>query len=621
MSETSYTDFYPTPKPLIKKMLDGLNLKTINCFLEPSAGKGDICDYIIKAINDSRYEGRYGYHRSETEIDVIEVNPDLQFLLKGKYDKGNENSRELNANVRLVHDDFLTFKTRKPYGCIVANFPFSEGDKHLNQALDLLEVHGGELRCLVNAETLRNPYTTLRRALSLRLASLNAEIDYLTGEFESAERKTSVEVALIKAKVEPPEAFSFILDGLKKSAPVEIETAPVTDIASSNFLESVVAQFDFECSAGIRLLTEYYALAPHILDRLPSPVSGHDYSKPLLSIQVDERSSRDSLAGDVNAYLRGVRHKYWEGLIQNPIFNGQCTSNILKELSAKLTELKDYDFTLFNIAELQKDILAKLSKGVEEAILALFDKCSRQHSYWRDEVSESENIWMYNGWKTNKAWKINKKIILPLHGIRPDWSGRDYKFDYNTPNELTDMVKVFNYLSRDKVSAPQLVGNAVARADHAGNFDIDLRYFRMKFFKKGTCHIWFNDQELLDKFNIFGSQRKGWLPPSYGHKSYNEMSQEERRTVDDFQGKAEYERVMRNKAFYLVDSKQLARLASGEPLEPEQVSEPEPKIEPAPPKAQERASSKQFKPATPRPAQDIDSVLEKMEQMVNGRLF
>jgi hypothetical protein len=290
-------------------------------------------------------------------------------------------------------------------------------------------------------------------------------------------------------------------------------------------------------------------------------------------------------------------------------------------LSAKLTELKDYDFTLFNIAELQKDILAKLSKGVEEAILALFDKCSRQHAYWRDEVSQSENIWMYNGWKTNKAWKINKKIILPLHGIRPDWSGRGYKFDYNTPNELTDMVKVFNYLSRDKVSALQLVGNAVARADNTCDFDIDLRYFRMKFFKKGTCHIWFNDQELLDKFNIFGPQRKGWLPPSYGHKQYEEMSQEERQTVDSFQGKAEYERVMRNKAFYLVDSKQLARLASGELLEPEQVSEPEPKIEPAPPKLQERASSKQFKPATPRPAQDTDSVLEKMEQMVNGRLF
>lgn len=143
----------------------------------------------------------------------------------------------------------------------------------------------------------------------------------------------------------------------------------------------------------------------------------------------------------------------------------------------------------------------------------------------------------------------------------------------------------------------------------------------MKFFKKGTCHIWFNDQELLDKFNIFGSQRKGWLPPSYGHKQYEEMSQEERQTVDNFQGKTEYERVMRNKAFYLVDSKQLARLASGEPPEPEQVSEPEPKIEPAPPKPQERASSKQLKPATPQPAQDIDSVLEKIEQMVNGRLF
>jgi hypothetical protein len=176
------------------------------------------------------------------------------------------------------------------------------------------------------------------------------------------------------------------------------------------------------------------------------------------------------------------------------------------------------------------------------------------------------------------------------------------------------MVKVFNYLAADKVQdVRQLVSATIETANKVQDFTLEMQHFRIKLHKKGTAHVWFKDLDLLDKFNIFGSQRKGWLPPSYGYKQYEEMSQEERQTVDSFQGKTEYERVMRNKAFYLVDSKQLARLASGELLEPEQVSEPEPKIEPAPPKLQERASSKQFKPATPRPAQDTDSVLEKME--------
>ena len=35
-------DFYPTPKELGKKMLQGIDLGFISTVLEPSAGKGDL---------------------------------------------------------------------------------------------------------------------------------------------------------------------------------------------------------------------------------------------------------------------------------------------------------------------------------------------------------------------------------------------------------------------------------------------------------------------------------------------------------------------------------------------------------------------------------------------------
>lgn len=54
--------------------------------------------------------------------------------------------------------------------------------------------------------------------------------------------------------------------------------------------------------------------------------------------------------------------------------------------------------------------------------------------------------------------------------------------------------------------------------------NIQLKYFTVTFYKKGTCHIVFNNDELLKKFNIFGSQKKGWLPPSYGKKQYKDMT-------------------------------------------------------------------------------------------------
>ncbi|HEX3100790.1 MAG TPA: hypothetical protein VHQ01_03300, partial [Pyrinomonadaceae bacterium] len=138
-------DFYPTPKTLINKLIEGLKLSEMASILEPSAGKGDICDVLKRRLESS-------YNRRSNIIDVIEINPDLQPILRSK-------------GYNLIQDDFLTFNTSKAYDLIIANFPFSSGDVHLAKALRLVESNGGELVCLVNAETIRNPFNTHRQML------------------------------------------------------------------------------------------------------------------------------------------------------------------------------------------------------------------------------------------------------------------------------------------------------------------------------------------------------------------------------------------------------------------------------------------------------------------------
>lgn len=58
------------------------------------------------------------------------------------------------------------------------------------------------------------------------------------------------------------------------------------------------------------------------------------------------------------------------------------------------------------------------------------------------------------------------------------------------------------------------------------------------------------NEELLKKFNIFGSQHKGWLPPSYGKKMYHDMQKEEQQIVDAFEGEKAYETVVKNREYY-----------------------------------------------------------------------
>lgn len=524
-----HKDFYPTPTHLIREIFSDFNFRNITNVLEPSAGKGDIADYIQKQAAI--------WNKKDFRCDVIEINENLQRILKGK-------------DHNLIHDDFLTFDGHKSYQLIAANFPFSEGDKHLAKAIEILERSGGELRCLLNAETLKNPFTNLRQVLSAYLEKYQAQITFLSDRFKDAERKTDVEIAFIKLKVPKKGLNSLILDNLTQAEDFQSTETAQTGLVEKNFVKSTVAQFKKECDLGTKLIEEYFALVPYI--RSAFVKEGENQSSPLLFLTVNganEHSySKHDKDGVINAYLQSVRHKYWEVLINDKRFIGSYTSNVLAELRAKLSELKDFDFTEFNIEKLQDELKMKIGKGIEDAILSLFDKLSHEY-HWHPETSKNKHY--YNGWRTNLSYKINKKVILPVMGFSP------YRFDtkdrleiYRVREQFEDMIKVFNYLSDNPIDK-QLVGESMERANEIKKFDLDMRYFDLTFYKKGTCHIKFKDEKILDKLNIFGSQRKGWLPPSYGKRPFDEMSREEKEVIKDFQGEAKYKQVLQESSFYL----------------------------------------------------------------------
>lgn len=526
-------DFYPTPAPLIEKMLTGINLSTAQPILEPSAGKGDIADYITN--KDERHS------TYKTPIDTIEIDPNLQHILRSK-------------GYPVIHDDFLTFTTGKHYRLIVANFPFSDGDSHLKKALSLLEQHGGQLVCLVNAETLRNPYTNLRKALVTKLESYDATIEYLTEQFTAAERKTNVEVALIRVTVPQANPHSILFDNLEQAEQIRASKQEQTQIVGGDFIKALVARFNTEVKLGSSLIHEYIALRPLMLARMPKKDEQDPYNDSILNLTV----GRDRYgSGDlVNDYLRELRYKYWAVLIGDSRFTSRYTSNITKSLREKLDKLKDYDFTEFNIAQLRQELNANLVLGIEEAILKMFDELSGKYAYHEEFGT---NIHYYNGWKHNKAHKINSKVILPMNGFSAYSFSSKGKLDNSYIHErLQDMVKALNYLAAELDNADDVVGRAVNRANQIGTFRrINFHYFEATFYKKGTCHITFTDLKLLAKFNIFGARKRNWLPPSYGRKRYAEMDKEEQTVIDNFQGREAYEEVVSDSKYYIVESSQL----------------------------------------------------------------
>lgn len=513
-------EFYPTPKELIERITAGMKWKMVKSVLEPSAGKGDIVEYIKEKYRKTVYY-------QEVDLDCIEIDSDFRGILKSK-------------GFRVVHDDFLTFKTYKHYDLIIMNPPFSNGAKHLLHALSLQKDDFG-LICLLNAETLKNPYTNERKDLVSRLEKMNAEIEYLEGQFLSAERPTGVEIAVVKVLVPKKEKESFIFSQLKKKTFKEFSPGSITDLSPDDFVKTIIQQHNMELEAGINLILEYEAMAPYILQNLKDCL----YNKPILTLSMDGQEL------SINSFVKKVRSKYWNALFREPKFTGQMTSNLANKYYNQVAELSNYDFSEYNIKVIQDDISKSLIKGIEDCIVELFDKLSYQYSY-SDELQH--NIHYYNGWKTNKAWYINKKVILPFINAFCKYSGR---FDpcHNALHELRDIEKALNYLDGGLTDGADMAWLLECAERMGQTRKIRLKYFYVSFYKKGTCHIEFINEDLLKKLNIFGSQQKRWLPPGYGKKKYEEMQPEEKAVVDEFEGKEKYAEIVARQDYFIYNPK------------------------------------------------------------------
>lgn len=522
--------FYPTPEALASKLLEGIDWRFVRSVLEPSAGKGDLAKAVVNHLHRERY-----WHSLDDavkavkacDIDCIEIDPVLRQTLEGQ-------------GFRVVHDDFLAFETQKRYDLIVMNPPFDQGEKHLWKALELVE-RGGMVRCILNAETIRNPFSAGRQTLVERLNDLGAKIEYVSGGFSKAERRTDVDAALVSVDVPQVKLDSTIMDDMRKAPTYKAQVIPEAygEIVRYNAIDEWVNRYNYEVACGIRLMEEYEAMCRC----MPEETGMGDGN--ILTLTVHIYGAKDC-AANVNEYIRQVRGKYWRAIFQQKTFTDKLTYNLLQELHDNVSELMDYEFSAYNILTLLIKMNQKVVGGIEQTILGLFDDWTGKY-HWSDTTS---NRHYYDGWKTNDCFRVGKKVIVPFYGSHDDWSKKFYAS--NVQRKFRDIEKVFDFLDSGRTEWGGTVEAAFKAAEESQNTkNIDTKYFTVTFFKKGTAHFVFKDAALLEKFNLFASRQKGWLPPTYGKKRYDDMTPAEQHVVDSFQGREQYERVMDHADYYL----------------------------------------------------------------------
>lgn len=491
------SDFYPTPAAVAAKMLERFDWQSLGKarILEPSAGKGDLADAITDKMltyNGKIWSGRESYAE---KIHCLEIDPELQAAIKGK-------------GYTLVGTDFLDFWPDEKYNLIIMNPPFSSGDKHLLHAWEILDY--GEIVCLLNSETLNNLYSQNRRLLAEIIAE-HGETASLGSCFTDAFRKTDVEVSLVYLKKErTASAFSF------EAGPESDKTETFSggnfgdEIATRDLVGNLVADYDRVREIFLELSEKIMELG-HYASRFG--IYKEDFTKSIESL-VTAKPSRDLQESCYNDFVRKLKSRAWRTVFKLTKYNDLVSEGVRKELDNLLDDNRTMAFSRANITALLQTLLANRSNILHQCVVEAFDSMTKYYKENREVINGKAA----EGWLTNDAWRVNRRVVLPAV-IDCRWSKPDV--NYERKQMLNDIDRGMAFLegkSLEQVPAPIAKTLKVYFGEH--RFDaigakIDTTYFTVRPFKKGTIHLFFKDEELWKLFNLTAAKGKNWLPDTY----------------------------------------------------------------------------------------------------------
>lgn len=494
-------EFYPTPRDVAVKMLARVSREATN-FLEPSAGRGDLAKAILGGTFHE--DERYGNNK---HVDCIESHPELAAILRGH-------------QLPVVGFDFLTFPGVCYYDAIVMNPPFSNGDEHLLRAWEFL--HDGEIVCLLNAETINNPHTARRRQL-LDIISKNGDVTQLGNCFHQADRQTNVEVVMVYLKKQA-EDDSAALWGKKDSAekPVDahLESPEDCAVAIRNNLGNMEHWYNM---ANQHMFTafEHLRKAHNFLEANGISTGCSDESEYAKVCAMAFRNINPARA----AFSRMHRRAAWKQVFNKMQFRRWLDKKQTDEFLRDVETNSDIPFTADNINTTLENVFLQRGKLFEKSVANVFDELTKYH---KDNTrgAGAGGGGNYSGWKSNSAYKVNRKIVFP-YGVR-----FDKMFGFQT--HYSGVIDVYNDLDRimcmlsgenfeecatigktltAHLDNRAIFGYATTKARHLTPDDksCESRFFDIKFWQKGTLHLMFRDRDLWERFNVTAAKGKKWL--------------------------------------------------------------------------------------------------------------
>ncbi|MDE3744073.1 DUF4942 domain-containing protein [Maribacter polysaccharolyticus] len=501
--------FYPTPPEVIKRMLAPYSGKIwkggINggrqdslCYglldkvvLDPSAGKGDILNFIKKDLSD------HARRSVDCDLNAIEIDPNLQSILR-------------DNEISLLGNDFLTYQRDIFFDVILMNPPFKNGDAHLLKAIEI--AHDTDIVCLLNAETLLNPHTQKRKEL-LQMIEKYGNYEVIGNVFDNAERKTDVNVALVRLKVTKEEqTFEFDFSDYEPEK-IEFDDSFVkNEVARKDLIGNMMIQFEQAKKAY-----KEYIEAQKKWQHYTNFVISHDtYSEPKDYDKQDLPPMKR-----YNHFNNRIKATMWRTVIKELNMDRYMTSKVQSNFELFIQQQSAMSFTKENVHDLFHMLVNNSGTILEQAIIDVFEMLTENYY--------SENRMTVPGWKTNDRYKVNKKIIAPVYVRYGEYMnsydlkqyGDKFSLGYRGETKYADIDRVLCYISGKSYEKITTIKRALEnKFDQLGKvytgqkFDntCSSTFFDIRFHKKGTVHLTFKDTFLWQEFNMRACDGKQWLP-------------------------------------------------------------------------------------------------------------
>ena len=484
-------DFYPTPGAVAAKMLQKIDRNAVH-FLEPSAGKGDLAKAIL---GFGRTRSPYD-HGSRHRVDVIELHPDLLKILQA------------NEELTVVGYDWLTYDGVSYYDAIVMNPPFSKGALHLLRAWDFL--HNGEIVCLLNQETIDNPYTEDRQRLAAIIAA-HGSVEPLGPCFLTAERPTDTQVALVylKKTTEDDRIHLWHSADREQSVNDDIgtpEAIPALRDTLGNMQHYYTQSLEemFKAFAHIRKASLFMGALGTELRPSRSTRDESDLKKILGLAQTNTTAARAEFA-------RALRRSAWMHVFEQMDFRKWLDTKQTEELLQDLERDSTVPFTTQNINGPLSNIFQQRKRLFEKSVWNVFLALTRHYKgNTTGDIGSGDGK---AGWKSNDSYKVNCRLVFP-YGCR-FWIGRFDLWSARDAGEIySDLDRVLAVLDGQSFEEIVTVRDALERSFHNHGVHphpCESTFFRIRYFKKGTVHLKWKREDLLATFNTTAAAGRQWI--------------------------------------------------------------------------------------------------------------